>query len=221
MNIQIDNREQHRIQYAKKHYKKHEIEIRQLETADYIFNNDIAFEYKTIPDFINSVQSGRIVEQAIRLNQQFKYPFVIIQGTEQELEDYLNKLYFIRKTRKKNKPQNFNKKNYYGAINSLNCYVTVITCPTQYIAFESMLNQAKKCLDDAPINRKVAKTGNVAYNCLRYCVRGVGPKTAQRIVKDFDLVGLNDVLGLTVNDLSSVKGVSKSKAEFIYNKLHS
>lgn len=170
---------------------------------------------------MKSVQDGRVVEQAIRLNQTYPYPFVMIQANEQELKDYINKLYFIRKARQhgKHKPQKFYEKNYYGAINSLNCYVTVLTCPTQYLAFQSMLNQAKKCLDGAPVNRKVAKTGSPAYQCLRYCVKRVGPKTAEKIVNELGLETVRDVVNVSVDDLVSVRGVSRSKAEFIKSQV--
>ena len=220
MNIQIDDREGHRIKYAEKQYKKHNLTIEHLETADFIFNKRVAIEYKTLPDFISSVQSGRIVEQAIRLNKQFDFPFIMIQGNEQELQAEIQKIRFLQKTRRKNKPQQFYEKNFYGAINSLNCYVTVLQCPTQYLAFQSMITQANKCLNDAPINRKVAKTGNAAYNCLRYCVKGVGVKTAKNIVDSLSLESLEDVLNVGVDELSSVKGVSKDKANIIYAKLH-
>ena len=221
MIVQIDDREGERIEYAKKTYTKHEIELKHLETADFVFNNKVAFEYKTFPDFVKSVQDGRVVEQAIRLNQTYPYPFVMIQANEQELKDYINKLYFIRKAKQhgKHKPQKFYEKNYYGAINSLNCYVTVLTCPTEYLAFQSMLNQAKKCLDGAPINRKVAKTGSPAYQCLRYCVRRVGPKTAEKIVNGLGLKTVRDVVNVGVDDLVSVRGVSRSKAEFIKSQV--
>lgn len=221
MIVQIDDREGERIEYAKKQYTKHEIELKHLETGDFIFNNKVAFEYKTFPDFVKSVQDGRVVEQAIRLNQTYPYPFVMIQANEQELKDYINKLYFIRKARQhgKHKPQKFYEKNYYGAINSLNCYVTVLTCPTQYLAFQSMLNQAKKCLDGAPVNRKVAKTGSPAYQCLRYCVKRVGPKTAEKIVNELGLETVRDVVNVSVEDLVSVRGVSRSKAEFIKSQV--
>lgn len=221
MIVQIDDREGERIEYAKKQYTKHEIELKHLETGDFIFNNKVAFEYKTFPDFVKSVQDGRVVEQAIRLNQTYPYPFVMIQANEQELKDYINKLYFIRKAKQhgKHKPQKFYEKNYYGAINSLNCYVTVLTCPTQYLAFQSMLNQAKKCLDGAPVNRKVAKTGSPAYQCLRYCVKRVGPKTAEKIVNELGLETVRDVVNVSVEDLVSVRGVSRSKAEFIKSQV--
>ena len=221
MIVQIDDREGERIEYAKKTYTKHEIELKHLETADFVFNNKVAFEYKTFPDFVKSVQDGRVVEQAIRLNQTYPYPFVMIQANEQELKEYIQKIYFIRKSKQhgKHKPQKFYEKNYYGAINSLNCYVTVLTCPTQYLAFQSMLNQAKKCLDGAPVNRKVAKTGSPAYQCLRYCIKGVGPKTTEKIVNTLGLKTVRDVVNVSVDDLVSVRGVSRSKAEYIVSQL--
>ena len=219
INIQIDDREGNRIEYAKKQYKKHEIELKHLKTADFIFNKRVAFEYKTLPDFISSVQSGRVTEQAIRLNQTFDYPFIIIQGSDTELDDYINKLYFIRRIRKKNKPQKFYYKHFYHAINSLNCLVTVLRCPTEQSCFDNMLHQAMKCLDGAPVNRKVAKTGSPAYQCLRYCLKGVGPKTAENIVNSLGLVTISDVVNVSVEDLVSVRGVSRSSADLIKSQI--
>lgn len=221
MIIQIDDREGDRIEYAKKQYKQHDVEKTRLETGDFIFNQKVAFEYKKLPDFIRSVQSGRMVEQAIRLNQQYKYPFVIIEAGDITLQNEINRIFHLRKTIKGNrKPAKFYEKNYYGAINSLNCYVTVLTCPTQYLCFQSMLNQAKKCLNNAPINRKVAKTGNTAYNCLRYCVGGVGPKTAEKLVNECGLKSIEDVLNVSVDDMVAIKGISLGKAEVIYHNIH-
>lgn len=221
MIIQIDDREGERIDYAKQQYHQHDIELKHLETGDFLFDGKVCFEYKTLTDFIHSVQSGRIVEQAIRLNQQFPYPFVMIEGSEQELEQEIKKIFFLRKTQKgKKKPQKFYEKNFYGAINSLDCYVTVLRCPTRFLCFQSMLNQARKCLSGAPINRKVAKTGNPAYQCLRYCIGGVGPKTAEKIVRHHGLQSIPDVTGLSVEDLAAVRGVSGAKAEVIYQRIH-
>lgn len=220
MIIEIDDREQYRIKNAEKEYRKHDIEIKHLKTADYIFNKEVAFEYKTLPDFIHSVQSGRVVEQAIRLNKEFKYPFVIIQYNEQELDKYLNKLYFLRKTRKTGKPSKFGRINFYGAIDSLNTYVTVITRPTEHYCFQAMLNTAVKCLRQEPVNRKVVKTGNPCYNYLRYCIDGVGKKTAQKIVSELDLQNPKDVFKVSVSDLSGIRGISEEKAQVIFNNIN-
>lgn len=219
MNIKIDNREGQRIEHMKTHYNKNKITVTQLETGDFIFNDKIAFEYKTLPDFISSIHDGRLIEQAIRLNQTYPYPFIIIQAGEKELQAELNKNYFLRRTRKKNKPPAFTTKQYYGMINRLNCYVTVITCPTEAQCFESMINQAEKCLDDAPVNRKIVKTGNPAYQCLRYCIRGVGEKTARKITTGLELETIQDLTQITIEDLASIHGVSRSKAEKIYGQI--
>lgn len=221
MHIKIDDREGHRIETMKKHYPPSNITITHLETGDFIFNDKVAFEYKTLPDFISSIQSGRIIEQAIRLNQNYPHPFIMIQSSEKELQEHINRIYFLRRTRKgKKKPPKFYEKQYYGAINRLNCFVTVITCPTEYRCFESMINQARKCLDHAPINRKVAKTGNPAYQCLRYCIRGVGPKTADKIIGTLKLETIEDVTNMSINDFASVNGVSINKAKMIHRQIH-
>lgn len=220
MIIQIDDREGKRIEYAKKQYKKHDIELKHLKTADFIFNQKVAFEYKTIPDFITSVQSGRMTEQAIRLNKEFEHPFIMIEGEDVDLGKELDKRYFLQKTRKKNKPQTFSRKQFYGAIDSLNDYVTVMQRPTMYWCFYSMLNKAQKSLDGAPVNRKVVKTGNTAYNFLRYCVGGVGKKTAEKLVNECGLKSIEDVLNVSIEELSGVKGISLNKAEVIYRNIH-
>lgn len=220
MIIQVDDREGKRIKYAREQYKTHDVELTRLETGDFVFNRDCAFEYKTLPDFISSVQSGRVFEQALRLNKEFKYPFVIIQGSDEDLKKELDKTYFLRKTKKKNKPPGFSKKNFYGAINRLNTMVSVLQCPTQKLCFDSMLNQARMSLDTSPINRKVVKTGTPAYLCLRYCITGVGPKTAEKIVNALGIKSIDDVLAVGVEDFADVKGVSLDKARLIYYKLH-
>lgn len=222
MIIEIDDRENKtgRADRAKKTYRQHDTEVKHLKTGDYIFNQQVAFEYKTLPDFISSVNSGRLVEQAIRLNKEFKYPFVVIQYNEEELEAYLRKLYFLRKTRKQNKPQKFGRKNFYGAIDSLNTYVTVINRPTEHYCLQGMLNTAIKCLRQEPVNRKVVKTGNACYNYLRYCIDGVGQKTAQKIVNELDLSKPIDVFRISVEDLSGIRGISEKKATLIYNNIN-
>ena len=145
MNIQIESRELSRIEYAKQQYKRHEIEVKYFETGDYIFNNKVAFEYKTMKDFIKSVQKGRVFDQAIRLNETFQYPFIMIEASDQELQEYYAKIHFKRKNKKPgHKPRKFYEKEFYGAIASLNRICTVIRCPTQKRCFDMMETQAKK-----------------------------------------------------------------------------
>ena len=89
MKVQIDNREQNRIEEAARYYfidcKLDQVDVEELEIGDYIFTNDkgsVVFEFKTIPDFIASIQDGRVFNQAVNMSENYEYSFVIIHGDE-------------------------------------------------------------------------------------------------------------------------------------------
>jgi len=58
------------------------IKLKQLEVADYILGEDVGVELKTVPDFVDSIIDGRLLEQIKDLKYNFKKPVVIIEGEE-------------------------------------------------------------------------------------------------------------------------------------------
>ncbi len=74
--------------------KKHEIEIKQLITADYIIHGldpdgkdiSIGIERKTSNDFLNSIIDKRIIQQLLYLKENFTVPLLIIEGTSNMYE---------------------------------------------------------------------------------------------------------------------------------------
>ena len=84
MKITIDSREKDRIQSATEYYTQQglEVEVKEEQISDYIFNDKVVFEFKTIPDFVSSIQSGRVFNQAINQAENYDYHYVIIQGDE-------------------------------------------------------------------------------------------------------------------------------------------
>jgi len=84
----VDHREDKSL--IKELSKKHQIEIKQLITADYIIqgkNSDntdlsIGIERKTSNDFLNSIIDKRIIQQLIYLKENFTIPLLIIEGTQ-------------------------------------------------------------------------------------------------------------------------------------------
>ncbi|MEK6952094.1 MAG: ERCC4 domain-containing protein [Nanoarchaeota archaeon] len=84
----VDHREDKSL--IKELSKKHDIEIKQLVTADYIIqgkNSDntdlsIGIERKTSNDFLNSIIDKRIIQQLIYLKENFTIPLLIIEGTQ-------------------------------------------------------------------------------------------------------------------------------------------
>jgi len=84
----VDHREDKSL--IKELSKKHNIEIKQLITADYIIQGkdtegnelNIGIERKTLNDFLNSIIDKRIIQQLIYLKENFTIPLLIIEGTQ-------------------------------------------------------------------------------------------------------------------------------------------
>ena len=59
-----------------------EVELSQLACADFVLSSRVAVELKTVPDFVDSLIDGRLLEQVRQLRQSFEAPLVIVEGTE-------------------------------------------------------------------------------------------------------------------------------------------
>ena len=208
MHLTIDSREQTRIQSATEYYKKQGItvEVKEEQVGDYIFNNQVCFEFKTIPDFVSSIQNGRVFNQAINQSETYDYHYVIIQGDDHTRakalamsRNYREVTYF----------------QYLGALASLNRYTTVIESYSPFIneAYYRMLITAKKCLQNKPIVKKFPrKDKNVCLNWLCYCNYGINAKKATAIVETLELHTLSDLQNLTKEQLLSVDGIGEKNA---------
>ena len=58
------------------------IDLSRMEAADYLVSSRCAIEIKTVPDFVDSIIDGRLLEQLKALKKNFERPIVIIEGTE-------------------------------------------------------------------------------------------------------------------------------------------
>ena len=61
MNIIIDSREKGRRERASTYYtnKGHKANVETLDVGDYLFDDQVVFEYKIMSDFMSSVLNGR------------------------------------------------------------------------------------------------------------------------------------------------------------------
>lgn len=211
MQITIDNREQSRIKSATEYYTKqgHTVSVENLEVGDYIFDNKVVFEFKTISDFVSSIQDNRVFNEAINQAENYDYHYVIIQGDEATRakalamsRNYQEITYF----------------GYLGAIASLNRYTTVIESYSPFIneAYYRMMITAKKCLSNKPIVKKFPrKHKNMAFNFLCYTIYGINYKKAQAIVDHHNLKTLTDIQKLTTDKLTEVEGIGDHTAKRI------
>lgn len=216
MLVQIDVREKDRVKSAKEYYEKQglDVEVCELEVGDYLFDHKVVFEMKVVSDFVSSIQNGKVFNQAINQAENFDYHFVIIQGDEHARAKALAM------------SRNFQEVTYFqylGAIASLNRYTTVIESYSPFIneAYYRMQITAKKCLSNKPIVKKFPrKHKNAAFNYLCYCIYGINQQKAHRITETLELKSLNDLMNLTIGDLTNIKGIGKKTAENIIGAIN-
>ena len=213
MLVEIDYREKHsRKEHAKQFYNNlgDEVVIKELAFGDFVFENQVVFEFKVLSDFIQSVKSGRVFNQCIDQSQNFRFHFLIVMSNYEERKDYFQKLKYLG-----NKALYFDEVNYIGAIARLNTYTTVIQANNESEAFLYMKSQARKCLDNKHIIKRLeTKTDNPAFNFLMN-IKHISDKKAEIICDELDLYTLQDLVSLTNDDLQSVKGIGGKTASTI------
>lgn len=217
MDISIDDREKKsRIQKATKYFEKQgdSVKVTHLEIGDYLIDNQVVFEYKTLKDFVQSVKSRRVFNQAIDQSLNFKYHFIVIVSTPSERKAYFRKLLYSGW-----KGGYFNEKQYIGAISRLNTYTTVIQADNEKQAFKYMRTQAHKCLDNKHVVKRLAtKTDNPAFNWL-VGIKHISDNTAELLVDSFDLYDVDSLLQLDYHKMQEVKGIGQETARIVMNSI--
>lgn len=225
ISVIVDNREHKRLDAILDYYNSLEdvtCTVTTLETGDFIFrditrtvttldtgefissdiNGEVVFEYKTIPDFIASIKDMRVFNQSISMYEEFTYHYVIIVGSDLDLENA-----FVEEGLKPS--------SYYGAIAKINTYSTVITVPDEETAYSVMYCQACKCLEDKFVYKRLSmKTPNPAQNLLLMC-KHIGEETVILLKEELDIYSFTDLQRLSYNDLIKIHGIGPKTANLI------
>lgn len=225
MNILIDSREKARKIRAADFYatKGHSSTIKSLDVGDYVFSDQVVFEYKEIGDFMSSVLNESLFNEA--MNQALVYPFhfVMVQGN---LRTWLDDNWKYVNTKWKNRYDKYlhaNLGRYFGALRRLRTFTCPILVVREEQAFDEMLLQAIKCLDGkskfySNVTRPVPSQDPV--DVLLCSVNGVSSKKANAIRKHHTLNNLYDLLNLTVNDFKEVDGFGEKSSNNVYEFIH-
>ena len=220
--VSIDDREQERGFRAYSYYRDKTPEITpesaELTYGDFVFSDDVtglsvAFEYKTLEDFIQSIYDNRVFNQALNQSNSFDYHFVIIVGTDKEKQQLI-------RDKQRYTGEYMSNSQFYGAYASLLNITSLVQVPNEKTAFLVMGKIAVKCLSDKPVLKRYNKSrGSPALRLLANNVHRIGEKTAVNICNTLNLESIQDVFNLTVNDLVTVDGVGVKTAESILKQL--
>ena len=225
MNILIDSREKDRKERANIFYsgKGHDAKVEMLEVGDYLFDDQVVFEYKEISDFMSSILNESLFNEAANQSLRYPYHYVIIVG---EMKDYVKSCWVYNKSKWKGDYPNYivnNYSRYYGALRRLRTFTTPIECFDEKQAFYEMLLQSIKCLDGkskyySNVSRKVESQDPI--DILLTSCKGISIKKAKAVRKTHNLNNIYDLMNLTVNDLKEVDGLGEKTSNNVYEFLH-
>jgi Fanconi anemia group M protein len=80
--VAIDYREKNSLIVKELMNKNIKLELKKLDVGDYLLSNRVAIEYKRVPDFVDSIIDGRLLQQVKYLRQYYERPLIVVEGTE-------------------------------------------------------------------------------------------------------------------------------------------
>jgi len=225
MEILIDSREKGRKIRAADFYagKGHSSTIKSLDVGDYVFSDQVVFEYKEIGDFMSSVINESVFNEAANQALEYDFHYVIIQG---DLRGWLDDNWKYVNTKWRNRYDKYlhtNLGRYFGALRRLRTFTTPIIVIREEQAFDEMLLQAIKCLDGkskfySNVTRPVPSQDPI--DVLLTSVKGISSKKAEAIRKHHTLNNVYDLMNLTINNFEEVEGIGSKTSTNIYEFIH-
>ena len=226
MDIMIDSREKDRKLRAADYYAKkgHNSTIKSLDVGDYVFNEQVVFEYKEISDFIQSINNDSLFNESTNQALVYPYHYVIIVGN---IRDYVSGGWsYARKYWRNNYAKYIQSifSRYYGALRRLRTFTCPIIVETEEEAFQEMLLQAIKCLDGkTKYYTNVTRQPDCqdAIDVLLTSAKNISIKKAEAIRKMYDIKNIYDLLELSEADFTMIHGIGKTTSTNLYEFLHS
>ena len=185
--------------------------LRMLSFGDYLVDNRVVWEYKTVEDFIGSIFDESLFNEVFNQSVRYDFSFLIVVG---DFGRGVKKLYYSNPSVRSRYPsmtvyRNWVNKVYWGAVRRCRTVCNVVFVPTMKGAFYEILAQSEKCLDGKLYGgvvrkRKDLKTLSPMESFLTG-IGGIGEVTARRIIDDFNVVCLEDLVKISFDDLVEKK----------------
>lgn len=179
------------------------VEYRMLDVGDYVVSPECAIERKAERDFLKSLYSGRLFDQARQLRELYEHPVLIVEGN------------FPHSISELEKPKTF-----WGTLatltfqHSLNLFFTANTQQTADL-IHTLAQKTSVKPKGGPFVRRKPKVKDIekAQLTLVSSLPGIGPKLADRALRRFRTV--RKVYSASIAELSSVEGIGRTTAEKI------
>jgi len=191
---------------AKKLRARFKVKIQHLDTGDYWFNNGICIERKTGMNFYQDILNRHLFEQLEGLCEVNEKPILLIEGLDYKkypqiepvVRGAIRVLLFSWKNLKLmfTKDEEDTRRFLYG--------VAKYAGPTGN--------------KPPPMFIKKAYTPREMRIFMLQCIKGVGQKTSRRVWVQFQT--WERLLSATIEELSSIPGITRTQVHRIYKALH-
>ena len=214
VNLKIDFREQRSgiVEEIGKLADKISFELITLPVGDYLIEDKIIIERKTLSDFLVSIKNGRIFQQAYRIAQSGKNGLIILEGDKSMVDS-------SSMSRKAVQGALIHLEVFVGipVIRSLNVQETAtLMVDILHQCQQQQLPRLKHIISGSPgiqINKKQRQKLFLIQN-----LPGIGTKKGLALLKSFSTI--ENILNTSQVDLMKVKGIGKKLAERVYVILH-
>ena len=227
--VVVDTRElDSRVKVAVKGFSLEgcDVTVGTLDVGDYLVNDLVVWEYKTVPDFIASMWNESLFNEVFNQSEKYPFSFLIIEGN---FNSFLFKQYY--RSGKSKQGYYHNVKDYVnsqlkmvnGAIRRLRTVCNVIQCDSQGECLNEIYEQSLKCISFKGYGGVVRPSKDYHVNPCKSPlmeIKGVGDKVSDKIIEEFGLKCLNDLSSICYDELLEVSGVNEQIANDFWKKVY-
>jgi len=188
------------------------IEMCMLSAGDYWIGDKIIVERKTLSDFLISIKTGRIFQQAYRIAQSGKNGLIILEGDKSMVDSSF-----------------MSRKAVQGALIHLTVFlgIPVIRSLNIHETATLLFDIFHQCQHQELPRQKQIKSGTPGIRISKkqrqklfilHNITGIGTKKALMLLKSFSTI--ENIINASSADLTKVRGIGNKLAERIFTILH-
>ncbi len=177
------------------------ITLNKLEVGDYILTKNVAVEFKTKKDFVDSIIDGRLFDQAKKMTHYYSKPIIVVQGEEN--------IYGLR---------NINPEAISGVIATISTTyrIPIIFTQNEQETINIFLSIIKKQTEKPKLIQQHNFKPKEDFQMQEYIVSSfanIGTNQAKKILKDFK--SIKNFINSNLETLKSIEGIGETKANKI------
>ncbi len=176
------------------------IDLKKLNIADYVLSSEVAVEFKTVKDFVDSLVDSRLLSQVKALKETYSKPLIIVQGGED--------IFSIR---------NVHKNAIYGMLITitLNYGIPILFTrnfkDTADLLYQIAKREQESSHKEFEFHHNKPSSLKEQQEYFISALPGIGLLTARELLRKFGSV--SQIVNASIKDLKSVPLIGEKKAE--------